>query len=822
MAGEGALAGLRVLDLTDEHGLLCGQILADLGADVIQVEPPDGSSARRYGPFLSESRDPEESFAWWTYARNKRGIVVDMESDEGRSTLRELAKIADFWIESAPPGEMDRRGLGYSDLSQINPSLVVVSITPFGQSGPKAGWVANDLVMGAAAGPLLLQGDEDRPPVRVSAPQAFAHAGAEAAVAALVAHSERVRSGRGQHVDVSAQQAFAAATLGGILTTLAGAKPGSRVAGGSRMGPVKIRYTFPAKDGYVSITHAFGSAMGPATARLMEWLYEKGECDEALRDTDWVGYGAQLLKGEVSPETFDGVKEVIATGTSHHPKQELLEAALAHRLLLAPGFTTQDLIASEHFATRDFFRSIEHPRSTGPVTFPGPFAKLAETPIRYRRAAPTLGEHTREVLDELQRELATERKSPSPDSVAEPSLPLSDLKVVDFAWAIAGPSVGRTLADYGATVVRIESHSRPDPCRTAGPFLNGRFGGEGSALFHTMNAGKLMVGIDLRKPEAREVVLDLVRWADVVMETFSPGAMERLGLDYESLRRVKPDLVMMSSSLMGQTGPLSSFAGYGNLGAALSGLLELTGWPDRPPAGPFGAYTDSVAPRFATAALLAALDHRRRTGRGQYIDFSQVEASIHFLAPLIAETSGTGRVASRAGNADSDLAPHGVYPIAGDDRWIAIGVAEDAQWRALADVLGRASLAGDTRFATADGRRGQRAALDAIVAECTEDRDGAKLEAELQARGVPAHRVQSSGELAQDPQLLHRGHFIEVTHPDRERSIVEASRFQLSRTPARRPTVAPTLGADNHYVLTEILGYDEERIAELAIAEVLD
>jgi crotonobetainyl-CoA:carnitine CoA-transferase CaiB-like acyl-CoA transferase len=229
VAAEGALAGLRVLDLTDERGLLCGQILADLGADVIQVEPPGGSSARRCGPFLSESRDPEESLAWWAYARNKRGIVVDMESDEGRSTLRELAKIADFWIESAPPGEMDRRGLGYSDLSQINPSLVVVSITPFGQSGPKADWVANDLVMGAAAGPLLLQGDEDRPPVRVSTPQAFAHAGAEAAVAALVAHSDRVRSGLGQHVDVSAQQAFAAATLGGILTTLAGAKPGSRV-----------------------------------------------------------------------------------------------------------------------------------------------------------------------------------------------------------------------------------------------------------------------------------------------------------------------------------------------------------------------------------------------------------------------------------------------------------------------------------------------------------------------------------------------------------------------------------------------------------------
>jgi benzylsuccinate CoA-transferase BbsF subunit len=248
-------------------------------------------------------------------------------------------------------------------------------------------------------------------------------------------------------------------------------------------------------------------------------------------------------------------------------------------------------------------------------------------------------------------------------------------------WALAGPGATRTLADCGARVVRIESTSRLDVCRTLNPWLNGEIGPENSAIFHSTNAGKRMLTLDPTTPEGREVVLDLVRWADVVTESFSPRGMKGFGLDYETLREVKPDLIMLSTCLMGQTGPLARFAGFGNLAAAISGFHELTGWPDRDPAGPFSAYTDYIAPRYNAIAVLAALEHRRRTGQGQHIDLSQAEAALHFLAPAMLEYTVNGTIPSRVGNRDGELAPHGVYPAAGDDDWVAVACRDDADWR---------------------------------------------------------------------------------------------------------------------------------------------
>jgi crotonobetainyl-CoA:carnitine CoA-transferase CaiB-like acyl-CoA transferase len=231
-------------------------------------------------------------------------------------------------------------------------------------------------------------------------------------------------------------------------------------------------------------------------------------------------------------------------------------------------------------------------------------------------------------------------------------LPLDDVKVVDFMWALAGPGTTRTLADYSATVVRIESANRVDGARTVGPFLDNKPAYNGSGLFGTYNAGKLGLALDLNKPQAREVVLDLVRWADVVCESFSPKAMRTWRLDYESLREVNPDLIMLSSCLMGQSGPMSRFVGFGNMAAAVAGFYHFCGWPDRPPSGPFGAYTDYIAPRFGAIAVLAALDYRRRTGKGQYIDQSQAESALHFLTPALLDYAANRRSEDGVGNAD--------------------------------------------------------------------------------------------------------------------------------------------------------------------------
>jgi benzylsuccinate CoA-transferase BbsF subunit len=296
-------------------------------------------------------------------------------------------------------------------------------------------------------------------------------------------------------------------------------------------------------------------------------------------------------------------------------------------------------------------------------------------------------------------------------------LALDDVKILDFTWVLAGPSATRVLADHGATVVRIESSRRIDTARTLAPFRDGVPGAERSSIFHNTNAGKLMVTLDPTRPAGREVVLDLVRWADVVTESFKPGVMRGWGLDWPALRAVKPDLVMLSTCLMGQTGPWASFAGYGNLAAAVSGFSNLGGWPDRPPAGPFSAYTDYVSPRFIAVAVLAALEHRRRTGEGQYVDLSQAEASLHFLGPALLDFEVNGVVPERVGNRDPDLVPHGVYPAAGDDRWVAVVVDGDAAFRGLCDAMDRPELAHDARFATAAARRDHEAELDALVAD---------------------------------------------------------------------------------------------------------
>lgn len=398
---------------------------------------------------------------------------------------------------------------------------------------------------------------------------------------------------------------------------------------------------------------------------------------------------------------------------------------------------------------------------------------------------------------------------------------LADVKILDLMWAIAGPAATRVLADYGATVVRVESTTRTDICRTVGPFHELPPHAESSALFHNMNAGKRMITLDLASPAGRDVLLDLVRWADVLTEAYSAGTMQAMGLDYATLRAVNPSLVMVSTCLMGQTGPLARYAGFGNLAHSITGFGALCGWPDRAPAGPFGAYTDYVAPRFTVAAILAALDHRRRTGEGQHIDLAQAEASMHFLAPALLDYTVNGRVQAPTGNADPDAAPHGVYPVAGDDRWIAIAVHDDTEFAALARVLGDEALARDPRFADAASRRAAADALDVIVAAWTRTQDPAAAEAALQAAGVAAAVLATSDDLCCDPQLLHREHVREVSHPEYGTTVVEGTRSRLSRTPAFVGGAAPTLGRDNQDVLATILGYDDDRITELVIAGAL-
>jgi crotonobetainyl-CoA:carnitine CoA-transferase CaiB-like acyl-CoA transferase len=394
------LSPYRVLDLTTERGLLCGQILGDLGADVIKIEPPGGSPARRLAPFYHDEPHPDRSLYWWANNRNKRSITLNLDHDEGRALLRRLATNAHFVIESDNPGALAQRGCSYDDLAKINPALVYVSITPFGQDGPKANYADSDLVILAAGGPLILTGDEDRAPVRVSVPQAYLHASGQAAAAALIAHHERRRSGLGQHVDVSAQQAVAQATQSSLLAAPLEERDFQRLAGGVKMGPVKVRLVWPAKDGYVSIGFLFGSAMGHFTKRLMQWVHEEGFCDAETRDKDWVAFGSIFLGDPATITEYERLVGIVERFSASKTKAELLQEALKRALLIAPVQTTKEVLESEQLAARGYWQALDHPELGQAIRYPGPFAKFSAAPVRYRRRPPTIGEHNREIYCE--------------------------------------------------------------------------------------------------------------------------------------------------------------------------------------------------------------------------------------------------------------------------------------------------------------------------------------------------------------------------------------------------------------------------------------
>ncbi|MDP9236804.1 MAG: CoA transferase [Chloroflexota bacterium] len=810
------LSPYRVLDLTDEGALLCGQILGDLGADVIVVEPPEGAHARALGPFRRGERHPDRNLTWWSLNRNKRGVTLDLHTEAGRDRLHDLVRGADFFIESYAPGHLDRLGLGYRDLSTINPSLVMVSITPFGQVGPKARWAAADLTVWASSGAMVMCGDDDRPPVGLSVPQAYLHAGAEAAVGALIAHVARERDGVGQHVDVSAQAAAMMSTQATVLASGWGDAEIRRLAGGVNFGGIPLKFVNPAKDGYVSVTFLFGSGIGPFSRRLMEVMCEQGFVDEATRDKDWIQYTTLLSSGQEPISELTRCIEAIARFTSSHTKDELFTMGLERGLLIVPVATIEDVVRSEQLAARDFWATVEHPELGERHTYPGAFAKFSETPISTRRRPPLLGEHNTEIGAEL-----SSRQQARPVAAgATWALPLEGIKVLEFMWVAAGPWGTRYLADYGATVVKVESTRRVDVLRTLSPFKDHVPGPDRSGVYATVNAGKLGMTLDLTHPKGRAVALKLAAWADVVTESFAPGAMSKFGLDYESLCKVNPEVIMLSSCLNGQTGPQRDLAGFGTMGQQLAGFGGLAGWPDRAPAGAPGAYTDYIAPKFTAAAIVAALDHRRRTGKGQYIDFSQGEASMNFLSSAILDYTVNGEITGRRGNDSPDFAPHGVYSVRGNDRWVAIVCTDDAQWQGLCRAIG-APLSEDARFATKASRIEHRAALDEALGTWTATRDVDDIEQLLQAEGVPIHRVTTSTDVFADPQLRAREHIINVEHAELGQVPVENSRMRFSATPARVTASGPTFGQHNQQVLTEILGLSEEEFVDLLAEGVL-
>jgi benzylsuccinate CoA-transferase BbsF subunit len=403
-------------------------------------------------------------------------------------------------------------------------------------------------------------------------------------------------------------------------------------------------------------------------------------------------------------------------------------------------------------------------------------------------------------------------------------LALKDIKIVEFAAFAAGPAVGKHLADHGATVVHIESKVRPDGFRAHyPPYKDNIHGLNRSGLFSLCNNDKLDITLNLKKaPKATGLAKRIVAWADVVIENFSPGTMARLGLGYENLKQVKPDLIMLSTSNLGQSGPHAHHAGFGSQLSSLAGFTHLTGYPGGSPQILYGPYIDYIAVAYGAAAILAALDYRRRTGKGNHIDTAQYETGLQFLAPILLDYKVNGAVASRNANRDSQAAPHGAYPCKGDDSWCVLSVHSQPEWEALCRVMGNPQWSVGAKFSSHAARKANEDELDRKIGEWTSGFAAREVMEKLQAAGVKAGIVNTMKDVYTDPQLAQRPQWIEMEHPEIGKMHYQRPPFLLGKTPPGPSKRDPLLAEHNEYFYRQVLGIPEAEYNTLVSEGVID
>jgi crotonobetainyl-CoA:carnitine CoA-transferase CaiB-like acyl-CoA transferase len=774
---ESLLAGTRILDLAGEPAAAAGRILADLGADVIVAEAPGGHPLR------------EQPNRWRAWAAGKRSLAVTGPDDPSLATL---ARDADAVIDT--PGWPGALVLD----PNTAPDAVWVHVTPFGFDGPRSHWRASDLGVMAASGNMYCTGDPDRAPVRCSEPTAYAHVGPETAFATLTG----LASGGPQQIDLSMQEAVFSANM---ATPAAFPKTGFR---GRRRGANigRTREIWPCADGFVSFGLRGGKARVPSLEAITRMVADDGIDASALTGRDW----AHFSPNTAQDDELKAIEDAVGSYFARHTMQELYEIACETNLMLAPANSPREIFASAQLAAREWF---------GPVgdvaRFPHQFVIVRSAddeaaPARASSPAPNAPSDARS----FGRSKPVEGTRSTKQEGA-----WAGVNILEFGSGAAGPIATRYFAEHGATVLRVESRSRPDFLRVYALGPDNPHGLEGAPMYDGLNVGKRNVTLNLKHPDAVALAKRLVgEWADAVAENYAPRAMKGFGLDYDSLARLKPDLVMISACLNGQTGPHRDYPGFGGQGSALAGFNWLTGWPDREPVGPHATITDSLAPRFVASALAAGLLYRQRTGRGVYLDLAQVEAGAYTLMPWLLDFEVDGEIRARDGNRSPRTVPHGAFPCRGDDRWVAIATWTDDEWHRLAEVTG----IDDPGLATLAGRQDRVDEVDAAVASWTASRDRDDVAATLQAAGIEAVPVEDFGDLHDDPQVAHRRHFVPLTHPVMGPGLYERTGFRLSHAPAGYDRTGPTLGQDNDWALRELLGLGADEVTRLEGAGALD
>lgn len=796
MSRATGLEGIRVVEMGEGvSAAYAAKLMADLGADVVKIEPPGGDRARLRGPFPGGVPDPEQSGLFLYLNTNKRGVRLDPARE--RPELESLVARADILVHNLPAAQMDRSGIVYDALRRLNPRLVLCSITPFGLTGPYRDYRAYDinLVHGGGWGYLSPGALElaAAPPLTPAGSQAGFQGGLAGALAALAACRAAQRTGRGEHIDLSVQS-FVASFLEQALPYY------------TYVGQVATRFG-------QRLLYPWGiyrCADGPIfLAAIEEDQWQR--LVELMGNPEWAQL--EIFGNTVGrSQNWDIVKLHLEEWFADWKVEDLFHAGQARRICFAPVFSLSQVAAQDHLRSRGFFVEVTHPRA-GRIVHPGAPYRLERPWWSLRRPAPLLGEHTAEVRTELETPVP-----PRPAPAVSPTvgLPLEGVRVVDLTWVWAGPFAAMHLAHLGADVIKLESMTRLDAGRRLPVVPRGeKWGPNRSGYFNQWNQGKRSCALNFGKPEGVRIAKELIARSDVVIENFSTGVLDRLGLGYEVLRELRPDIILASISGYGHTGPLKNYMAYGPAVAPLTGLSSLTGYAGDVPREVGISYGDPNAGINAAVAIAAALLARERTGEGQHIDLSLWEPMAALVAEGWMEYAMNGSEPERMGNRHPQMAPHGCFRCAGDECWVTLACESEEEWRALCAAIGQPALASDPRFADPAARKRNEDELERTIEAWTSQRDRWDVTRELQAAGVAAFPSLSSRDLVEDPHLAQRGFFERLAHPEVGVRTHAGIPWRLAEAPNGVRAAAPLLGADTEAVLGDLLGYSPAQVAKL-------
>lgn len=789
-----ALTGLRILDCTGRVGGYCGLLLANLGAEVILIEPPGGDPARNEGPFKDDIPNPDGSLPFAAYQTNKRGIVLDLESDADRETLRGLIRHADVMVEDRPAGFWQRLGLGYQDLQTINPALVLTSITGFGSTGPYRDFKAPNIVAFAMGGLMNLCGHPERAPLMGPCDIAYRLSSVHAAFGTLIALFERRASGRGDHIDVSMQDVLVADPFLRIITRYSVTGEVPQRTGHSQA--TTVAETYQCRDGFVRIF----CNQADHWRRLVAWLGNPPELIDPKLENVQNRFPLRPL-----------LDRLIEARTLNYDTKQFFDEFQGLRLAAAPINSPSAFLQDEQTRHRDYVVEVDDSR-LGRHRFPGDPYKLSESPWRVSRGAPRLGEH-QSLIGRDWSVPSSDLASLNPSPTDSPAFP--GVRVIIFPTGIVGPALGSLLAEHGAEVISIE----------AGGAIRSPQRGQRFQVASDLesNRGRKRIAINMKHPEGLDLAKRLIVVSDVVAENFSARVMASWSLDYPRMRQLRSDIIMASLGAFGQTGPRRDYVSFGPILMAYSGMTYLWRDPEfeRPGTASQTAFPDYIAPSYGALAILAALHYRARTGKGQYIDLSQAETAASMIAPAHLEWLINGREPQPRGNLSATAVPHGCYRCRGDDRWCVISVQTDDEWAKFCDVIGHRELMADPRFADLSARITNRSELDALVESWTAQHTAHQVMMILQRDGVAAGVVQTAEDLYRDPHLRERGSAREVFHRHTGWVTRAGPSVRLTNSKFKPRNEAHFAGEDNEAVLGELLGMSSEQIADLRQREVL-